>query len=166
MHLALVVLLAGFLPGCVTLAGNLAMGLGISAMEVGLGGLENSFVTKTKKIETSQLAQLKPGMTKDEVNGILQKPPMMTSTTGDGGSMATYTFNSHGGPGRDGSMMGVFGIMGAFSKSDRESQNVTIQFDSKGRYVTHTVEETRVCGSQATGYFVDNCEIKKTAGVN
>jgi outer membrane protein assembly factor BamE (lipoprotein component of BamABCDE complex) len=165
MNILLVVLFAGFLPGCATLGGNLAMSLAISAMETGIGGLESSFVTKTKKIETNQLAQLKPGMTKERVNEILQKPPMMTTTMGDGSSTATYVFNTQG-QGRDGSMMGLIGIMGAFSKTERESQTLMIQFDSKGRYVTYTLEETRVCGSQATSYHADNCEVKKTAGVN
>ena len=161
MPILSIVLLVGFLPGCA----NLLMSFAISSIETGIGGLESSFATKTKKIENNQLAQLRPGMTKERVNEILQKPPMMTTTMGDGGSMATYIFNTQG-HGRDGSMMGLIGIMGAFSKTERESQTVMIQFDSTGRYVTHILEETRVCGSQASGYFADNCEVKRSAGVN
>lgn len=165
MRILSLILLAGFFSGCATLGGNLVMSLAISSIEAGIGSLEGAVATKTTKISNDKLAQLKPGMTKDEVNGVLQKPPLMVTTEGDGGSMATYSYNADQNrtPER---MLGIFGIMGAFTKGEKESQTIMIRFDPNGRYVTHTLEETRVCGSQATGYFADNCEFKKTAGVN
>ena len=140
-----IVLLMSFLQGCA----NLAMSLAISAMETGIGSLESAVATKTKKISNDKLTQLKPGMTRDEVNEILQKPPLMVTTEGDGSSTAMYTYNADQNrtPER---MLGIFGMMGAFTKVEKESQTIMIRFGPNGRYVTHTLEETRVCGSQAT----------------
>lgn len=161
MYILSLVLLVGMLSGCA----QMAMSLAISGIETGLMGLENSFIPKPKKISEEQLSRLKPGMTKQEVGEILQKSPLMTTTMSDGGSVATYVYNTTDGQSRSEHMTGIFGLMGVFNKADRESQSLMISFDRAGKYVMHTFEETKVCGSQATGYNADNCE-RKTAGVN
>ncbi|MDP3875263.1 MAG: outer membrane protein assembly factor BamE, partial [bacterium] len=84
------------------------MSLVYSGIETGIGALESAAVTKTKKIGEDQLAQLKPGMTREEVRELLQKPPMMITTKEDGGSTATYIYNTDS-QNRDRSMMGIIG---------------------------------------------------------
>lgn len=149
------------LPGCM----QAGMSLLISGIETGIGSLESSFASKPKKIDGDQVARLRSGMTKNEVNALLQKSPITTTTMSDGGSVAVYAYND-GSQHRSEHIVGWFGLMDAFTQQEKVSQTLMVQFDSRGRYVTHTLEETRVCGSQATGFNADNCGQQKTAGVN
>ncbi len=161
MYILLLVLLAVFLPGCA----QLAMSLAISGIETGIAGMESSLASKPKKIDGDQLTRLRSGMTKNEVSLLLQKSPVTTTTMSDGGSVAVYAYND-GSQHRSEHAVGWFGLMGAFTQQEKVSQTLMVQFDPRGRYIMHTLEETRVCGSQASGYHADNCGAQKTAGVN
>lgn len=147
MRIFLVVFLASFLPACMPLAYVGGMGASLGADILKSGGEATG-----TKISKDRLAQLKPGMTQQEVSELLQKPPTMVATKGDGSSIATYNYDK-----KD------QGVKMIFSKREMESQIVMVQFDSKGRYMTHTFSERRVCGSQYTGYSAANCEGQTSA---
>ena len=140
MRILPVVLLICFLPGC-----GVFVPLADSLSRKAFDSVGKDTTTETK-ISADRLAQLKPGMTKQEVSELFQKPPAMVATKGDGSSIATYSYNKQD-----------RGIT-VFSKGMREFQTVVVQFDSEGRYITHTLSESRVCGSERTGYSAANCE--------
>lgn len=144
MRIFSTVLVVCFLPGC---AAPILMGMGIGVGADTLSRTTDPRSTETK-ISKDQLARLKPGMTKQEVRELLRKSPTTVITKGDGGSTAMYNYNAVNRP---------QGITTMFTKYERESQTVMVEFDSESRYVTHTLTQTRECGD-VRGYSADNCE--------